>query len=153
MSKVKLFIVALVTAMSAAKAQNMQSILFVCEHGAARSVIAAAYFNQLAKERGLNYRAQFRGTDPQDSLTSGTKAGLTKDGFDVSKMRPLLVSNGDVNNAERVITFDCKLPNDIQPKELSQWNGVPAISENYNVARDQIVTKVKALVDQLLKKK
>ena len=27
-------------------------ILFVCEHGAAKSVIAAAYFDKLAKERG-----------------------------------------------------------------------------------------------------
>ncbi len=36
------------------------TILFICEHGAAKSVIAAAYFDKLAKERGLKYRAVFR---------------------------------------------------------------------------------------------
>lgn len=29
-----------------------QTVLFVCEHGAAKSVIAAAHFNKIAKERG-----------------------------------------------------------------------------------------------------
>jgi hypothetical protein len=40
--------------------ERTPTILFVCEHGAAKSVIAAAYFDKLAKERGLNYRAVFR---------------------------------------------------------------------------------------------
>src|SRR5438552_2704780 len=43
---------------------NNAIILFVCEHGAARSTIAAAYFNKLAKEKGLNYKAIFRGINP-----------------------------------------------------------------------------------------
>jgi hypothetical protein len=30
---------------------NSPSIVFVCEHGAAKSVIATAYFNKLAAER------------------------------------------------------------------------------------------------------
>src|SRR5215813_9354941 len=39
-----------------------RAVVFVCEHGAAKSVIATAYFNKLAAERGLAYRATFRGT-------------------------------------------------------------------------------------------
>ena len=35
-----------------AAAQQEQTVLFVCEHGAAKSVIAAAQFNKLAKEKG-----------------------------------------------------------------------------------------------------
>src|SRR5258708_17175780 len=66
-----------------------RTILFVCEHGAARSTIAAAYFNKIAMETRLNFQAIFRGTTPQDTLTAGTKLGLIKDGFDVSKMKPL----------------------------------------------------------------
>ena len=38
------------------------AVVFVCEHGAAKSVIATAYFNKLAAERGLPFRATFRGT-------------------------------------------------------------------------------------------
>ena len=39
------------------------TVLFVCEHGAAKSVIAAAEFNRLAEQRGLAWRATFRGRD------------------------------------------------------------------------------------------
>jgi hypothetical protein len=31
--------------------QSNPTIVFVCEHGAAKSVIAAAYFNKLAQEK------------------------------------------------------------------------------------------------------
>ncbi len=30
-----------------------KAVIFVCEHGAAKSVIATAYFNRLTVERGL----------------------------------------------------------------------------------------------------
>ena len=46
------------------KTKSDTTILFICQHGAARSTIAAAYFNKLAKEQGLNYRAVFRGITP-----------------------------------------------------------------------------------------
>jgi len=45
------------------------TVVFVCEHGAAKSLIATLYFNQLAAERGLAARAAFRGVDPQDALS------------------------------------------------------------------------------------
>jgi hypothetical protein len=32
-------------------------VLFVCEHGAAKSIIAATYFNLLAKQRGFPWTA------------------------------------------------------------------------------------------------
>src|SRR5687767_11912402 len=34
------------------------TVLFMCPHGAAKSVLASAYFEQLAKERGLNVRVE-----------------------------------------------------------------------------------------------
>jgi hypothetical protein len=33
------------------------AVIFVCEHGAAKSVIATAYFNTLARDRGLGTAA------------------------------------------------------------------------------------------------
>ena len=41
------------------------TVVFVCEHGAAKSVIATAYFNKIAAERGLRARAVYRGVNPQ----------------------------------------------------------------------------------------
>src|SRR6188472_693476 len=74
------------------KAGAAPMALFVCEHGAAKSVIAAAYFNRLAKEKGLPHRAVFRGANPEDELTPATRAGLTRDGFDVRDWSPVKVA-------------------------------------------------------------
>ncbi len=66
-----------VASQSTSVARTTPAVMFVCEHGAAKSVIATAYFNKLAAERGLPYRATFRGTTPQDEL-SGTRRGRTE---------------------------------------------------------------------------
>jgi arsenate reductase (thioredoxin) len=132
------------------KATEKPTILFVCEHGAARSTIASAYFNKLAREQGVNYRAIFRATAPDTVLTADTKKGLTDDGFDVSNWTPMMVSARDINSARRIITFDCNLPTESnQLKPVIQWNGIPPISKDYNVARDEIVKKIKQLIADL----
>src|SRR5438552_4101363 len=84
------------------KADNSKpapTVLFICEHGAARSTIAAAYFNRLVKEKGLNYQAIFRGTNPDLALAPATQKGLLKDGFDVATWKPLPVLKDDIENA------------------------------------------------------
>ena len=136
------------------KTKNTETILLVCEHGAARSTIAAAYFNRLAVAKKLNYQAVFRGTDPDTALTVGTKKGLTQDSFDVQNWKPQLVSNEDIEKATQIITFDCTLPLNLSTsKPITQWNGIPAISKNYEIARDEILKKVEELIQQLSKKK
>jgi len=57
------------------------SVVFVCAHGAAKSVIAATYFNKLAVERGLPYRATFRGVTPDPELSARALEGLKGDGL------------------------------------------------------------------------
>src|SRR5215472_1637766 len=57
------------------------TVVFVCEHGAARSVIAAAYFNRIAAERHLPYQAIARGTSAQEDLSVATVKGLESDGI------------------------------------------------------------------------
>jgi arsenate reductase len=44
-------------------------IIFVCEHGAAKSVIAATYFNHLAEKAGSARRAIARGINPERELS------------------------------------------------------------------------------------
>jgi arsenate reductase (thioredoxin) len=127
-------------------------ILFVCEHGAARSTIAAAYFNKLAQQQNLNYVALFRGTDPDTVLTPGTIKGLTKDSFEVQNWKPILVNEQDIKRAYKIVSFDCKLLNqDSASYAIEQWNGIPPISKDYDAARNQIVEKVKQLIAQLPK--
>jgi arsenate reductase (thioredoxin) len=129
-------------------------ILFVCEHGAARSTIAAAYFNKLAKEENLNYTAIFRGTDPDSALSPGTIKGLLQDGFDIKDWQPQQVTTNDIGNASAIITFDCTLAMEgTLKKPIYRWNGVPPISKDYEVAKNQIADKVTALIKILEQEK
>src|SRR5437899_3687220 len=75
------------------------TVVFVCEHGAAKSVIATAYFNKIAAERGLHARAVYRGVNPQADLSVGALKGLRDDGLTVPDQRPSPITQADVANA------------------------------------------------------
>lgn len=133
--------------------EKTPTILFVCEHGAAKSVIAAAYFDKLAQERGLKYRAVFRGTHPDPALAPTAVKGLEADGISTRGWKPELVSTGDMNAAAEIVTLGCALPGkDAVAEKVTEWNDVPSPSQNYQAARDDIVKRVKSLVDDLAKK-
>jgi protein-tyrosine-phosphatase len=126
------------------------TVLFVCEHGAAKSVIAAAFFDKLAKERGLPHRAAFRGVNPDAALNPVAKKGLEQDGVDTRGWKPVPVTQKDVEEAARIITLGCSLPQGIQvSRQLTNWNDIPSPSQNYSDARDQIKRQVRTLVDSL----
>ena len=127
-----------------------QPVVFVCEHGAAKSVVAAAHFNRIAKELGLPFRAVSRGTNPDPSVPDLVSEGLRADGapIDVSFV-PSLVSTVDTASAARVVTFDVELPMGIQSSSVTNWSRVPAVSDGYAAARADIVRRVEALLREL----
>jgi len=134
----------------AASHYEVKTILFVCEHGVGRSPIAAAYFNRLAKEKGLPYRAQFRGTDPDASLPPVVREGLKRDGFDVTALTPARVTLDDLRDAERVVVFGCLLPGRAAVEQkVIDLNGIPGPGDGYEPARDAIRQHVERLIDQL----
>ena len=126
-------------------------IVFVCEHGAAKSVIAAAYFNRLATENKLPYRAVSRGTNPDDTVAPAVRAGLVADGLEVSISKPKAVTDEDIAGASRVVS----LATDLAEKKptvkvkLLEWNDIPSVSQDYGAARAAIVREVEKLVAQL----
>jgi arsenate reductase (thioredoxin) len=124
------------------------TVVFVCEHGAAKSVLAAAYFNQLAAARHLNFRAVARGVTPQADLSTATVAGLRKDQVPFSSEKPRLLTTRDLDGAARVVAF-CPLPAPIAKEHAFDSYDVPAPIDGYDAARDAIVAHVKALVEQL----
>jgi protein-tyrosine-phosphatase len=143
-------------AQKAAKDKKMKKpalIVFVCEHGSAKSVVAAAHFNRLASERNLKLRAVSRGTNPDKELPAKTIEGLRADGIDVTGEKPGKLARADVAGAARVITF-CKLPEayaNLTP--VDNWEDVPPMSEDYNRFRDLIVERIKRLLDEMGKVK
>ena len=141
-----------------ASGQSVQSnhlsptVLFICEHGAAKSVIAASWFDKLAKERGLKHRATFRGTHPDPTLASAAVKGLSEDGMNTSGLKPQLVTEQDLQSAAAVVTLGCELPGkDAIAGKLTDWKDLPSPSQDYDAARTDIVKRVRALVDELAK--
>jgi protein-tyrosine-phosphatase len=122
-------------------------VLFVCLHGAAKSVIGAAHFRRLAASRGLAIDAVAAGTEPDPELASGAVKGLAGDGLRAAPARPRPVTLYDLDSATRVVSFGC----DIAPpkgQQVDQWD-VPAVSDGYAAARDRIVSHVERLVAEL----
>ena len=130
-------------------ATKMSTIVFVCEHGAAKSVVAAAHFNRLAEEKHLPYRAIARGTEPQADVSVSAANGLRAEGLQPPVAHPLKLTKADVDAASRVITF-CEIPREIavNPNKSERWDA-PATADGYDKARDIIVAKVRALVDSI----
>jgi arsenate reductase (thioredoxin) len=136
------------TLMMQAAASNAD-VVFVCEHGAAKSVIATAYFNKLAAERRLPFRATFRGTSPQDNLSVRAVEGLKADGLQIPSGKPSAISDVDVSRATHIFAIGCTLPEKAQRSgKASDWSDVPD-DQGYAPMRDAIVRHVKQLLDQL----
>ena len=129
------------------------SVIFVCEHGAAKSVIATAYFNKLATERGLPYRAAFRGTTPQDDLSVRAVEGLKADGVAIPSGKPTAISEADVSGATHIFAIGCTLPaTAAKSGKAHDWTDVPG-DQGYAPMRDAIVRHVTALLDELQRRR
>ncbi|MEO5742129.1 MAG: hypothetical protein ABIS29_16200 [Vicinamibacterales bacterium] len=125
------------------------AVVFVCEHGAAKSVIATAYFNKLAAERGLPNRATFRGTSPQEALSVRAIAGLKADGVPIPPGGPTAIGDADIKGATHIFAIGCTLPAAARSSgKAKDWSDVPD-DQGYDAQRDAIVRHVKELLDQL----
>jgi len=126
-----------------------RSVIFVCEHGAAKSVIATAYFNKLAAERGLPFRATFRGTAPQENLSVRAVEGLKADGVPIPSGMPTAIADSDVAGATHIFAIGCTLPDNARRSgKAADWSDVPD-DRGYAAMRDAIVAHVKQLLDEL----
>ena len=124
------------------------TVLFVCLHGAAKSLIAASHFQRLAGDAGVAIRATFAGTEPDPELTPAAVAGLLAEGIDVRGQPTLGVSpEDDIRHASRVVSFGCDLGALAPGVPVERWDDVPAVSENYRAARDAIVSRLPKLVE------
>jgi arsenate reductase len=130
---------------------DSQTVVFVCEHGTVKSVVALAYFRLLAQQRHLPIRAISRGTAPDSAVPGLVRDGLRRDGLALGPFTPSRFTLNDLASAIAVISFD-------QPGvagmvggrvPTARWDGLPAVSENYPIARDSIMRRVARLVDSL----
>jgi len=121
-------------------------VLFVCLHASAKSLIAAEYFNKLATERRLPFRAISAGTEPDGAVPPHVVAGMRGDGYDVSWRIPLTLTRELAAPARVAITFEPDLrPYVGSACRVERW-AVPAVSDDYALARDAIWARVDRLV-------
>lgn len=125
-------------------------ILFVCEHGAAKSVIAAAYLNKIAKEKGLALQAVAFGTMPDEALAPAAIEGLEKDGITPAESKPQKLTLEEITSARMVVSF-CELSSEEykNPSNVRYWQGVPPVSANYEIARDVIIERLDELMREI----
>jgi arsenate reductase (thioredoxin) len=125
-------------------------ILFMCPHGAAKSVMASAYFQKLAKERGLNVRVDAAGTEPEPQLSKTVVAHLQKNGYAIPIEKPRGATASDMKTADVVISMGCDLSKLPAPTgTLKNWS-VPDFSADFDVAEQAIRDQVTRLVDELV---
>jgi arsenate reductase (thioredoxin) len=123
-----------------------RTVLFVCQHAAATSVIAAAYFNRLARERGVPARARSAGTEPDPAVPAGVRDGLAAAGLEPGVVAPRRLKPAETARAWRVVTFGCDLDAVAPPAAVIRWDDVPAVSAGFERARDAIVARVGTLL-------
>jgi protein-tyrosine-phosphatase len=129
---------------------SARTILFLCPHNAAKSVLAAAYFEQLARERGLDYRAASAGTSPDAAPSPAVVAMLREEGIDVAGHRPRRLTTADLTNAYRVISLGCDLDDlDGGNSRVDRWDDVPPASQDLGASRAAIKHHLGELVDEL----
>jgi len=127
------------------------TVLFICPHGAAKSVLASAYFQRAAQERGLNVRVVAAGTDPQEAVSTVVRNHLEQTGYAVPVTKPRAVTKTDLAEADVVISMGCDLTSlPGKPRTLQRWDEVPAPSEDLTGADEAIRRRVIALVEELL---
>ncbi len=113
-----------------------RTLLFVCEHGAFRSRIAAAYFNAAGP---LGWRALSAGRNPQ--LTVSARLGPLLAGTAAAEhLETEAPRRAEDVSADRVIAVDCTLGG------AEQWTTGTGSDE---ALRDELATRVKVLAREL----
>jgi arsenate reductase (thioredoxin) len=135
---------------AAARTNAPHRIVFVCEHGSVKSLIATLYFNQRAQQRALPYTAVARGTSPEPTVPATVQQGLRAAGFDVVHYVPQPFKTSDVDGALLVVSFDQDTTKTVagRVQEL-RWDNLPAVTANYAVGRDEILKRVDGLIERL----
>jgi arsenate reductase len=126
-------------------------IVFVCEHGSAKSLVAALFCGRMAKARGMAVRAISRATSPDACVPPGVVESLRHDGFDVASFEPRALSDADLGTATWVVAIGLDVGDGKAwaGSRLERWDDIPPLSESYPRARKAIVARLTSLLRRL----
>lgn len=133
-----------------ANGRERTQVVFVCEHGSVKSLVAMEHFNRKAQARGLPYRAVARGMAPERTVPAAVRAGLRSDGFKTRAFAPQRFTAPDVDHAVLVVSFDQDVTAIVGSNVPHQmWDNLPAVLTDYSRGRDAIVARIDFLIDEL----
>lgn len=134
----------------------MSDILFLCVHNAGRSQMAKAFFNNLAEESDMPLRAESAGTEPTERVHPVVARAMSEVGIDISGVEPRIMTNEDVERAQRIITMGCSVDSGACPalllRDVEDW-GLPDPAgkslPEVRAIRDEVKLKVARLIENL----
>ncbi|NQD35844.1 hypothetical protein HPT27_02345 [Permianibacter sp. IMCC34836] len=120
------------------------TVVFVCQYGYGKSLVAARHFEQKAAASGLNVQVLARGLTPTSTVAPAMVTALANDGFDVSQFQPSALTAADIELADRIVSFGVDVPGAVAI--TTRVDDVPALSQDYVAGRDRI----NQILDRLL---
>lgn len=124
----------------------MKHVLFVCNHNAGRSQMAAAFFE---REAPADLRAESAGSEPAAQLWPGVVEAMAEVGIDLSARRPRKLLREMQLHADWAVTMGCGDACPYVPTTVENWDipdpgGLPL--EQVRPIRDAVEARVKDLV-------
>jgi len=129
------------------------TVVFVCEHGSSRSLLAASLFNRMAEERGLSVRALSRAASEKtadQSVPAPLAKQMAADGFQVEDFKPKALTASEAVAATRIVTlqFDASVEA-ANEAPVERWSDIGSPSREYAVTKRVIASHIRALLEQL----
>ena len=134
---------------------STETIVFVCPYGSAKSVVAARFFNRMATEKKLPYRAVARGLTPEATIPRYVREPIKEDGFEIGvDEKPVRLVPAEVQGAATVVCIKCQLPASLagSAREAFEWADVPDVDAGYRPARYKIVEHLNELIATLIRR-
>jgi arsenate reductase (thioredoxin) len=126
-------------------------VVFVCEHGSVKSLIAVSLFERAAAARGISVTAVSRGVTPDERVPPAIAAALRADGFEVEGYRPEPLAPSDLAGAARVIAIGVDLSHHGKSARgpIESWDDVPPASVDYDASKAALERHIDMLLDDL----
>ena len=128
----------------------METILFLCPHNAAKSIMAEAYFNHRVQQEGLPFLADSAGTEPSEQIWPTVIGLLQREGIPPTSQIPRQVTRDDLLDAFQVISLGCA-PEEVEglPRQFIPWEDVPLASMDLHLSWMAIRQHVDQLIADL----
>ena len=130
---------------------DTSSVLFVCEHNAGRSQMAAGLLAHLAGDR---IEVRSAGTAPADGVNPIAIAAMAELGVDITAASPKVLAADTVQSSDVVITMGCGDTCPYFPGvSYRDWKVADPAGQDLptvRAIRDDIKARVEALITELL---